>query len=26
VIYILDDSAKRITITRVAHRSEVYDL
>jgi mRNA interferase RelE/StbE len=26
VIYIIDDSAKRVTITRVAHRREVYDV
>ena len=26
VIYIIDDSAKRIDITRVAHRREVYDV
>jgi mRNA interferase RelE/StbE len=25
VVYIIDDSAKRISITRVAHRREVYD-
>ncbi len=25
VIYILDDSAKAVTITHVAHRREVYD-
>jgi mRNA interferase RelE/StbE len=25
VIYIIDDSAKRVTITRVAHRREVYN-
>lgn len=25
VLYILDDAAKRVTITRVAHRREVYE-
>jgi mRNA interferase RelE/StbE len=25
VIYLIDDSAKRISITRVAHRREAYD-
>ena len=25
VIYIIDDSARRVSITRVAHRREVYD-
>jgi mRNA interferase RelE/StbE len=25
VIYFVDDSAKRVTITRVAHRREAYD-
>ncbi len=25
VIYIVDDTARRISITRVAHRREVYD-
>jgi mRNA interferase RelE/StbE len=25
VIYVIDDSAKRVIITRVAHRREVYD-
>ena len=25
VLYITDDTAKRVTITRVAHRREVYD-
>ena len=25
VVYIVDDAAKRVSITRVAHRREVYD-
>ncbi len=25
VVYIIDDTAKRVSITRVAHRREVYD-
>ena len=25
VVYIIDDAAKRVSITRVAHRREVYD-
>jgi len=25
VVYIVDDAAKRVSITRVAHRKEVYD-
>jgi mRNA interferase RelE/StbE len=25
VVYIIDDSAKRVNITRVAHRREVYE-
>ena len=25
LIYIVDDMAKRVTITRVAHRREVYE-
>jgi mRNA interferase RelE/StbE len=25
VVYIIDDSAKRVSVTRVAHRREVYD-
>ena len=25
VLYIMDDAAKRVTITRVAHRREVYE-
>jgi mRNA interferase RelE/StbE len=25
VVYVIDDSAKRVSITRVAHRREVYD-
>jgi mRNA interferase RelE/StbE len=25
VVYIVDDSAKRVSVTRVAHRREVYD-
>jgi mRNA interferase RelE/StbE len=25
VIYVIDDSAKRVSITRVAHRREAYD-
>ena len=25
VVYLIDDSAKRVGITRVAHRREVYD-
>jgi mRNA interferase RelE/StbE len=25
VVYIIDDAAKRVSVTRVAHRSEVYD-
>lgn len=26
VIYIIDDAARRVSITRVAHRREVYDV
>ena len=25
VVYVIDDAAKRVSITRVAHRREVYD-
>jgi len=25
VVYIVDDAAKRVSVTRVAHRREVYD-
>jgi mRNA interferase RelE/StbE len=25
IVYIIDDAAKRVSITRVAHRREVYD-
>ena len=25
VVYILDDSAKRVSVTRVAHRREIYE-
>jgi mRNA interferase RelE/StbE len=25
VVYIIDDSARRVSITRIAHRREVYD-
>jgi mRNA interferase RelE/StbE len=25
VVYIIDDAAKRVSVTRVAHRREVYD-
>jgi mRNA interferase RelE/StbE len=25
VVYVIDDSAERVSITRVAHRREVYD-
>ncbi|MGH9500276.1 MAG: type II toxin-antitoxin system RelE family toxin [Terriglobales bacterium] len=25
VVYIIDDSARRVSVTRVAHRREVYD-
>lgn len=25
VLYVIDDAAKRVTITRVAHRREAYD-
>ena len=26
VLYVIDDTAKRVSITRVAHRREVYEL
>jgi len=26
VVYLIDDFAKRVSVTRVAHRREVYDL
>ena len=25
VVYVIDDSAKSVTVTRIAHRREVYD-